>query len=313
MRHHGHLLVDPSAGSERFKLVVRDLATGKTLETVTTVGIGNPVWTSDSRGLVFTEVNDQWRSYRARYHVLGRPLTETKTLYEEKDDIAFSVGVDRATDKSLIFISSGNNSTNEVRFVPADKPDAAPVLVSPRKPDRQYEIDAAHGKLWILTNDTHLNFRLASADPKAPSQWAEVIPGSDDTYLRGVTAFRDHLAISARVNGLDQLTLRDYRTGASKRVPFAEASYSASFGARQVLLPLFTSGRMLVGFSTTCVSGEVVLVRNVQVPPRCQISTGRRTVVFLPLLSVISAVTGMAAWLLFSMVMRAPLVGSWFT
>jgi oligopeptidase B len=56
---------------------VRDLATGKTLETVTEVGIGNPVWTSDSKGLVFTEVNDQWRSYRARYHVVGRPLTET--------------------------------------------------------------------------------------------------------------------------------------------------------------------------------------------------------------------------------------------
>ena len=58
-------------GSERFKLIVRDLATGKDLETVTDVGIGQPVWTSDSQGLVFTEVNDQWRSYRARYHRIG--------------------------------------------------------------------------------------------------------------------------------------------------------------------------------------------------------------------------------------------------
>ena len=148
-----------------------------------TVGIGNPVWTSDSKGLVFTEVNDQWRSYRARYHVIGRPLAETKTLYEEKDDIAFSVGVDRSTDDSLIFISSGNNSTNEVRIVPADKPDAAPVLVSPRKVDRQYEIDAAHGKLWIHTNDDHVNFRIATADPKAPGKWTTLVPGSDRTYL----------------------------------------------------------------------------------------------------------------------------------
>ena len=57
-------------GSERFKLVIRDLATGKDLETVTNVGIGNPVWTSDSK-IVFTEVNDQWRSYRAQYHRIG--------------------------------------------------------------------------------------------------------------------------------------------------------------------------------------------------------------------------------------------------
>ena len=59
-------------GSERFHLKIRDLATGKDVETVTEVGIGQPVWTSDSAGIVFTEVNDNWRSYRARCHRLGR-------------------------------------------------------------------------------------------------------------------------------------------------------------------------------------------------------------------------------------------------
>ncbi len=229
-------LVDDD-GSERFKLVVRDLATGKTLETVTKVGIGSPVWTSDSRGLVFTEVNDQWRSYRARYHRVGRPLAETKTLYEEKDDIAFSVGVDRTTDRSLIVISSGNNSSNEVRFVPADRPDAAPVLISPRKADRQYEVDAAHGKLWILTNDDHVNFRVATADPAKPAVWTTLIPGSDRTYLRGISAHRDHLLVTSRVDGLDQLTLRDYTSGAEERVPFAEASYNASFAGNPEYAP----------------------------------------------------------------------------
>ena len=229
-------LVDDD-GSERFKLVVRDLATGKTLETVTEVGIGSPVWTSDSRGLVFTEVNDQWRSYRARYHRLGRPLAETKTLYEEKDDIAFSVGVDRTTDRSLIVISSGNNSSNEVRFVPADRPDAALVLISPRKTDRQYEVDAAHGKLWILTNDDHVNFRVATADPAKSSVWTTLIPGSDRTYLRGVSSHRDHLLVTSRVDGLDQLVLRDYASGAEERVPFAEASYNASFAGNPEYAP----------------------------------------------------------------------------
>ena len=68
-------LVDDD-GSERFKLKIRDLASGKDIETVTDVGIGQPVWTSDSQGVVFTEVNDNWRSYRARYHRVGRPLGE---------------------------------------------------------------------------------------------------------------------------------------------------------------------------------------------------------------------------------------------
>src|SRR4030095_8259424 len=83
-------LVDDD-GSERFKLVVRDLATDKDIETVTEVGIGNPVWTSDSKGLVFTEVNDQWRRYRAQYHRIGDDPAKAVTLFEEVDDIAFSV------------------------------------------------------------------------------------------------------------------------------------------------------------------------------------------------------------------------------
>ena len=80
-------------GSERFELRIRELASGKDVETVTKVGIGQPVWTSDSCGIVFTEVNDNLLSYRARYHRLGQPLDQDITLYEETEELGFSVGV----------------------------------------------------------------------------------------------------------------------------------------------------------------------------------------------------------------------------
>jgi oligopeptidase B len=82
--------------------------------------------------------------------------------------------------------------------------------------------------LWIHTNDDHVNFRLAEADVASPEEWRTVIPGSDRVYLTGVTSYRDHLAISSRVEGLDQLTLRTY-AGEETRLPFKEASYSAFF------------------------------------------------------------------------------------
>ena len=245
-------LVDDD-GSERFKLVVRDLATGKDIETVTKVGIGNPVWTSDSKGVVFTEVNDQWRSYRAQYHRIGDDPAKAITLYEEKEDIAFSVGVARSTDDSLIFISTGNNSSNEVRFVPADNPAAPLTLIKPRRPDVQYDADAAHGKLWIHTNDTHVNFRIATADPVTPGDWQELIPGSDRTYLRGASSHRDHLLITNRVDGLDQLVLRDYASGEEVRVPFEEASYSASFSGN----PEFAPDSYRLSYSSMVTPGTV--------------------------------------------------------
>ena len=229
------ILVDDN-GSERFKLRIRDLATGKDLETVSEVGIGSPVWTADGKAVVFTEVNENWRSYRARLHRLGRPVAEDKTLYEEKQDIGFSVGVSRSQDRSLIFIATGDNATSEVRFVPAANPEAPPTLMSPRKEKRQYSADASHGKLWVLTNDEHVNFRLAEADPARPSEWKTVIPGSERVYLRGISAFRDHLVITERVEGLDQLRLRSY-DGKEERVPFPEASYSASLGSNPEYAP----------------------------------------------------------------------------
>jgi oligopeptidase B len=232
-------------GSERFQLRIRDLATGKDIETVTTVGIGLPVWTSDSKGIVFNEVNEHWRSYRARYHRLGAAADEDITLYEETEELGFSVGVYPSKDKSLIFITTGDNATSEVRFVSAADPSQELTLISRRKPNREYHVDAAHGKLWIHTNDDHVNFRLAEADRARPEEWRTVIPGSDRVYLTGVSAYRDHLAISSRVDGLDQLTLRTY-AGDETRIPFTEASYSAFFMGN----PEFAPDAYRLGYSS---------------------------------------------------------------
>jgi oligopeptidase B len=238
------MLVDDN-GSERFQLKIRDLATGQNLETVTEVGIGQPVWTSGSDGIVFTEVNEHWRSYRARYHRLGAPAAEDVTIYEEVDELGFSVGVGKTTDKSLIIVSTGDNATSEVRFVTAEDPASPLTLISPRKANREYHVDAAHGKLWIHTNDDHVNFRIAEADPASPGEWRTVIAGSERVYLTGATAYRDHLAISSRADGLDQLLLRTY-AGDETRIPFKEASYSAFFHGN----PEFAPDSYRLGYSS---------------------------------------------------------------
>lgn len=229
------ILVDDD-GSERFALKIRDLATGQDVETVTEVGIGEPVWSADSQSVVYTEVNENWRSYRARLHRLGTPPAQDKTLYEETENLAFTVGVGKTQDRRWIVIQTGENSSNETRLIPADNPEAAPILVAARRPDIQYSLDSAHGKLWILTNDDHINFRIAEASPERPGEWRTVIAGSDEVYLRGISSFRDHLVISERVNGLDQVRLRTY-AGAEERVPFREASYTAGLAGNPEYAP----------------------------------------------------------------------------
>jgi oligopeptidase B len=239
-------------GSERFKLRIRDLATGEDIEQVSAVGIGSPVWSADSGSIVFTEVNEQWRSYRARLHLLGAPVEADITLYEEKEDIGFSVGIGRSQDRSLIFIATGDNSSTEIRFAPADDPAAPLVLVAKRRPEIIYSVDAAHGGLWILANDDHINFRLAEADPAAPGAWKTVIAGSDEVYLRGVTPFRDHLVLQERLHGLDQIRLVDYG-GEEQRIAFPEASYTAALGSN----PEFAPAAYRLGYSSMVTPGTV--------------------------------------------------------
>ncbi len=239
-------------GSERFKLRVRDLETGEDLETVTEVGIGSPVWTEDSRGIVFTEVNENWRSYRARLHWLGQPVESDVTLYEETEDKGFSVGVGKTQDRSLIVIATGDNSSTENWIVPANDPQAELTLVSRRQPNRTYGVDAAHGRLWILVNDEHINFRIAEADPANPGEWKTIVPGSDAVYLRGITAFREHLVIQERLNGLDQIRLLSY-SGEDRRIRFPEASYTASLGSN----PEFAPAAYRLGYSSMVTPGTV--------------------------------------------------------
>jgi oligopeptidase B len=216
-----------ASGAERFTLRIRDLATGRDIETVNTTTNGAVAWSADSKGIVFTEVNENWRTFRALHHILGTDPKTDRTLYEETEELGFNVGVGRTQDRQWIVLATGDNQTTEVRLVPAADPAAPPLLVSPRQVKRQYSVDSAHGKLWILTNDDHVNFRLAEADPARPAEWRTVIAGSDRVYLRGVTSFAKHLVLSERVDGLDQIRLRGY-DGQETRVPFAEASYTAS-------------------------------------------------------------------------------------
>ena len=61
------------------------------------------------------------------------------------------------------------------------------MLIAARQPNREYMVDAAHGKLWILTNDDHVNFRVAEARSTSPANGTTVIAGSDrDLFARAV-------------------------------------------------------------------------------------------------------------------------------
>ncbi|MEO0813419.1 MAG: prolyl oligopeptidase family serine peptidase, partial [Myxococcota bacterium] len=166
-----------------------------------------------------------------RLHTLGTNADSDEVLYEEKDS-GFFAGLSRSQSGEFIFIGSGDHVTSEVYAVPASNPRAKPLVFAPRKKGHQYDVDHANGTFYIRTNDTHENFRIVTAAEDSPAQahWKELIGGSDSTYIRGISSFKNFLAIQERVDGLDQIRIRNY-DGSEHRVAFPEAAYAAGMGS----------------------------------------------------------------------------------
>jgi oligopeptidase B len=217
-------------GSERFTMRVKDLETGALLDDEIQQTLGAPVWASDSSGFAYVLVDENWRPYVARFHVLGTPVEKDVTLYEESDP-GFFVGLKRTQSRAFIVISSGDNITTEARLLPADDPASEPVLVAERKQGHEYYLDHAGETLFIRTNDTHPNFRVATAPQDAPGQegWKELLPPSDERYYTGLMALAGHLVIQERVDGLDQIRVRTHE-GEEHHVPFTEPAYATYLG-----------------------------------------------------------------------------------
>ncbi len=217
-------------GSERFTARIKDLATGELLADEIPGTLSSLVWVAGDTGLVYSLANDQWRTDNARLHWLGQPVASDVELYHE-DDEGFRVGSALSANEQWLIIGSSDHETSEVRLVPAADPLAAPILVKPRQTGVEYDVDLHGDTLFIHANDTHENFRLATAPLSAPGEWTTLIEGSDAFYLTGFDLFRDFYVIEGRRGGLDQIELRYYGDPARiEPIVFPEASYCAGLG-----------------------------------------------------------------------------------
>ncbi|MCP5390220.1 MAG: S9 family peptidase [Sphingomonadaceae bacterium] len=214
-------------GSERYTARIKDLETGELLADELTNLRGGLTWVAKDTALVYGPSTEEWRTLEAKLHVIGTPVESDATLYKEEDQ-SFGVGAGLSAQEDWLVIATGDNETSEVRLVRADDPTGEQILIKPRVKGVEYDVDIRDGKLYVHTNDEHVNFRLATANLDAPGEWETLIAGSDEFYLTGFELYKDFYVTEGRLNGLDQVQVRSY-ADASKITPiaFPEASYSA--------------------------------------------------------------------------------------
>ncbi|WP_281302167.1 MULTISPECIES: S9 family peptidase [unclassified Iodidimonas] len=219
-------------GSERFQLVIRDIDSGSDLPDRIDNTIGAPVWSADSRHLLYRLVNENWRPFCVKAHLVGDDPAQDRVLYEESDG-GFFVHLDKTQSRQWIVISSGSHETSEVRLLPADDISAKPRLVAARETGHEYELDHGGGRFFIRSNKDAPNFRIFSAgiDDLTPKGWQEILPAHDRDYYRGLVAFGSFLAIEQRRDGLDQIRIISHDGGHDHFIDFPETLYCADLGA----------------------------------------------------------------------------------
>ena len=167
-------------------------------------------------------------------------------IYEEKDE-RFRIDVERSRSGAYLFLVCNSHTTSEVRYLRADRPTDAFQLVAEREDNHEYYLDhhpgAANdptgGVFFVRTNSGGRTFRLMTAPTEDPgrARWREVIPNRPKVMLSGLDAFRTHLVLTEREDGLPYLRIVDLTREAasalagSQRIEFAEPTYHAALGA----------------------------------------------------------------------------------
>jgi oligopeptidase B len=214
-------------GSERFTARIKVIATGEVLPDEIPGTLSGLVWVANDTGILYSLANEQWRTDNARLHWLGKPVAEDVELYHE-DDEGFRVSSSLSANEKWLIVSTGDHETSEVRLIPTADPLAPPLLVRAREEGVEYDVDERDDVLYIHANDTHENFRLATAPLDKPGEWTTLIEGTDEFYLTGFELFRDFYVTEGKVRGLDRIEVHYYDDPSRvEPIAFPEASYDA--------------------------------------------------------------------------------------
>jgi len=215
-------------GSELFTIRIRDLATGHDLPDALPDTRGAIVWARDGRTLFYVRLDANQRPLFVYRHRVGTPVEEDVLVYGERD-AGFYVGVGQTQSGRFILIDAHDHQTSEVYLVDADRPEAPPRLVEPRRHGHEYAVEH-HGERLIVTTNSEgaEDFRICEAPLSAPGQasWREIVPHRPGRLILETVAYRDHLVRLEREDGLPRIVVRRLADGSEHAIAFAEEAYS---------------------------------------------------------------------------------------
>ncbi|MGO1594532.1 MAG: S9 family peptidase, partial [Ancrocorticia sp.] len=213
------------SGDEHFTLRIFDIQQRSIIDDVV-AGIGYGIaWTADSSAVVYSRVDDAWRSWQIWLHRLGTPSSEDVLLCQEDDD-RFDLWHAPSRDGRWIVVTSASRTTTEVRLISTAQPESEPIVVAHRTAGVEYTVEPAGDHLLIIHNVNVPDFELAAAPIRTsrPEEWVTLLAPGPRERIGEVDAFGTFAVVALRSNGETELRVLPRDVEAAK--PAAGTSYA---------------------------------------------------------------------------------------
>ena len=123
---------EDTTGDERFTVRVHDFAADRTLDDEIPKTSYGAFLSPAGDAVFYTEVDDTWRPWRLRRHVLGTPLEQDITIAQE-DDPGLWLGAELSSDRRWLVLEAGCSEYSEVSILRIEEAgEQAPQVVVPR-------------------------------------------------------------------------------------------------------------------------------------------------------------------------------------
>ncbi|MDA8198227.1 MAG: S9 family peptidase [Thermaerobacter sp.] len=225
--------LDNQTGTDRYRLHIKNLATGEMLvDTRDDVTLfGSLEWDPKGDALYCITVDPTTqRAHRLVRHRLGMDASADEVVYDETDP-TYTLHVGRSQSGRFLFATSHSTTTHEVRYLDTATAGRTWHVFQPRRRGVRYTLEHWGDALLVLTDDHAPDMKLLAA-PLAhlddPSAWTELIGHQAGRPLDDVEPLGDAVLVSGREDGQSQLWVLDPE--GLRRVTWPEDLYTVSPG-----------------------------------------------------------------------------------
>ncbi|GAA2546504.1 oligopeptidase B [Neomicrococcus aestuarii] len=203
-----------NAGDERFTVRFMDPVTLSHYDDVIPGAFYDLALAPANDRVFYTVVDDTWRPFQIRQHVLGTPVEQDTVVFEE-NDASMWLGFDLSADRTEMVIQAGNSEYAETWVMDLVDPGAQPRLLVSRDERVLHGIDPVQigdQRYYLLVHNRQApNNELAIAaasefeKPYADQQWLTLIKHRETVKLSGSAVNRRYLILSLRENTTERV------------------------------------------------------------------------------------------------------------